>query len=137
MLQGSETSSHGFEQSILVEISGHNCSGVLEEVHQLCLGLQPYDDPAVPEPGILSLTLVQAQPEPIQYFFVTTFNFLKTHRLKTLEPAVIRSYQAQTQQTLIFQEVAGDGVHGVEHVLGLHLGVQLQSHSEAEGAWLK
>ena len=77
MLQGSETSSHGFEQSILVEISGHNCSGGLAEVPRLCLGLQPYDDPAVPEPGILSLTLVQAQPEPVQYFFVTTFNFPK------------------------------------------------------------
>ena len=68
MLQGSKTSSHGFELSILVEISGHNCSGVLEEVHQLCLGLQPYDDPAVPEPGILSLALVQVQLEPVQYF---------------------------------------------------------------------
>ena len=77
MLQGSETSSHGFELSILVEISGHNCSGVLAKGPQLCLGLQPYDDPALPELDILSLTLVQAQPEPVQYFFVTTFNFLK------------------------------------------------------------
>ena len=77
MLQGSETSSHGFEQSILVEISGHNCFGGLAKVPQLCLGLQPYDDPALPELDILSLTLVQAQPEPIQYFSVTTFNFLK------------------------------------------------------------
>ena len=66
MLQGSETSSHGFELSILVEISGHNCSGVLAKGLQLCLGLQPYDDPALPEPDILSLALVQAQPEPVQ-----------------------------------------------------------------------
>ena len=77
MLQGSETSIHGFELSILVEISGHNCSGVLAKVLQLCLGLQPYDDPALPELDILSLALLQAQPEPVQYFFVTTFNFLK------------------------------------------------------------
>ena len=77
MLQGSETSSRAFELSILVEISGHNCSGVLAKVPQLCLGLQPYDDPALPELDILSLALVQAQPEPVQYFFVTTFNFLK------------------------------------------------------------
>ena len=74
---GSKTSSHGFELSILVEISGHNYSGGLEEGPQLCLGLQPYDDPALPELDILSLALVQAQPEPVQYFSVTTFNCLK------------------------------------------------------------
>ena len=73
MLQGSETSSHGFELSILVEISGHNCSGVLAKVPQLCLGLQTYDGPALPEPDILSLALVQAQPEPVQYFFRDNF----------------------------------------------------------------
>ena len=66
MLQGSETSSRAFELSILVEISGHNCSGVLAKGSQLCLGLQPYDDPALLELDILSLPLVQAQPEPVQ-----------------------------------------------------------------------